>query len=75
MTRLARIQDKYFTLAAWLLFAAFSALVINHSLFFTMDADEAFNASIAKNWLAGYGYSSSIGIIFPFDAYISSGPG
>jgi hypothetical protein len=68
------IQEKYFTLAAWLLFAAFSALAINHAFFFTMDADEAFNAGIAKNWLAGYGYSSSLGIIFPFDAYISSGP-
>jgi hypothetical protein len=75
MIKPANNQEKYLTLATWLLFAAFAALVINHALFFTMDADEAFNAAIAKNWVAGYGYSSSLGVIFPFDAYISSGPG
>jgi hypothetical protein len=61
-------------LAGIVFFLLFAALVLNHAFYFTMDADEAFNATIAKNWLAGYGYSSSLGVIFPFDPYISSGP-
>lgn len=59
---------------AGLLFLLFSALVLDHAIFFTMDSDEAFNATTAKNWLAGYGYSSSLGVILPFDVFISSGP-
>src|SRR6478735_1628069 len=70
----ARQSERFFTCAAALLFALFAFLVINHAFFFTMDADEAYNATTAKNWLLGYGYSSSIGVIFPFDPYISSGP-
>lgn len=69
-----RQAERFFTGAAVLLFALFAFLVINHAFFFTMDADEAYNATTAKNWLLGYGYSSSIGVIFPFDPYISSGP-
>ncbi len=68
-------QDRLYLFASAFLFALFAFLVINHSLFFTMDGDEAYNSTTAKNWLAGYGYSSSIGVIFPFDPYISSGPG
>lgn len=67
-------SEKLFTVFAWLLFLVFAASVINHAFFFMLDADEAYNATTAKNWLLGYGYSSSIGVIFPFDPYISSGP-
>ncbi len=66
--------ERFYAWSALLLFFLFSACVINHAFFFTMDADEAYNATTAKNWLLGYGYSSSIGVIFPFDPYISSGP-
>jgi hypothetical protein len=66
--------ESFFKAATAALFLLFAALTLNHAWYFTMDADEAFNAGIAKNWLAGYGYSSSLGVVFPFDAYISSGP-
>lgn len=63
------------TILSGLLFLTFAVIVLDHAFFFTFDADEAYNATTAKNWLRGYGYASSIGVIFPFDPYISSGPG
>ncbi len=66
--------DSLYTAASFFIFVLFAFLAINHGFFFTMDGDEAYNSTTAKNWLAGYGYSSSIGVIFPFDPYISSGP-
>lgn len=67
-------SERFFSLASLLIFSLFAASVINHAFFFMPDGDEAYNATTAKNWLLGYGYSSSIGVIFPFDPYITAGP-
>lgn len=68
------MNNKY-SLAAVAVFFVFGFLVFNQAIFHVLEADGAFNAGVAKNWLLGHGYSSSWSTVQPFEAFISSGPG
>jgi hypothetical protein len=61
-------------LAALLSCLTFFILQLNHALYLSPLTDDAWMASVAKNFAFGYGWSTSIGRIMPFDADITTGP-
>lgn len=52
----------------------FSAAMLLESWYKPLLYDDAYNASIAKNWINGLGWASSYQYLWPFDPRVTSGP-
>ncbi|MCB1615868.1 MAG: glycosyltransferase family 39 protein [Pseudomonadales bacterium] len=53
----------------------FFVFQFNHALALPPITDDAWMATIAKNWASGFGWASSYGEKYPFDPQITTGPG
>lgn len=67
--------EWFWFLAACISLTVFCVFKLNHAIYHVPFIDDAWMATIAKNFANGHGWTSSLGSVLPFDGNITTGPG